>query len=299
MARGQQERGRGFCWTINNPNGADHAEVALLADAARYLVVGNERGSTGTLHLQGYVYFDTKTTELRVRSLLKRAHVEHQRGTHDQAIDYCKKDGDFREYGNRPNAGRRGDGHERWTELVKRAECGDLEWIKLNEPREYVRSLERFRSIRRRDGRVLEGSLEHEWWYGPTGVGKSRTLWELYPNHYGKELNKWWCGYDDQEVVAIEEWAPKNECTASFLKIWADRYPFTAQIKGGTLTKIRPKKIIVLSNYTIDQCFPNTEDAEPLKRRFTVRHFPAIFTPRNDDVPSWISDLDNHFLQTI
>lgn len=102
----------------------------------------------------------------------------------------------------------------------------------------------------------------------------------MYPDHYAKELNKWWDGYCDEGVVAIEEWAPKNECTASFLKVWADRYPFPAQIKGGSLKKIRPTKIIVLSNYTIDQCFERQEDREPIKRRFKVVHFPAMFIPQ-------------------
>lgn len=99
----------------------------------------------------------------------------------------------------------------------------------------------------------------------------------MYPDHYAKELNKWWDGYEGQDVVAIEEWCPKNECTASFLKIWADRYPFPAQIKGGSLRQIRPKKVIVLSNYEMEQCFLSTEDLDPMKRRFKVVRFPLFF----------------------
>jgi len=37
---------------------------------------------------------------------------------------------------------------------------------------------------------------------------------------------------------------------------------------------IRPQKIIVLSNYTIEQCFNRREDYEPLSRRFKVIQFP-------------------------
>lgn len=118
--------------------------------------------------------------------------------------------------------------------------------------------------------------LEHEWWYGPSGTGKSKRAWEEFPGHYQKELNKWWCSYAGEDVVVIEEWSPKNECTASALKIWADRYPFTGQIKGGSMTKIRPRKIIVTSNYSIEQCFPNAEDQGPLKRRFKQVYFPDL-----------------------
>ena len=96
----------------------------------------------------------------------------------------------------------------------------------------------------------------------------------------------WWDGYANEEVVVIEEWCPKNEMTASGLKIWADRYPFSCEVKGGTIRRIRPKKIIVTSNYSMEQCFERVEDLEPLKRRFKEVYFPR--TPFTD-----LSFLDN------
>lgn len=62
-----------------------------------------------------------------------------------------------------------------------------------------------------------------------------------------------------------------------FIKIWADRYPFSPEIKGSTIKKIRPEKIIVLSNYTIDECFEKVQDREPIKRRFKVVNFYNFF----------------------
>jgi len=41
------------------------------------------------------------------------------------------------------------------------------------------------------------------------------------------------------------------------------------------MQRLRPKKIIVLSNYTPQQCFLNSEDLEPILRRFTVINFPT------------------------
>lgn len=276
-------RSRGWCFTINNPTIEDSINVDNLKSHVVYYCYGTERGSeTNTLHFQGFVYFKHGVTMRRVKLLLPRAHLELQRGTVKQAVEYCKKDGDFEEWGDCPDAGGRLTQKQRWRELIRLAEIGDLESIKSEFPGEYLRYFERLRSLRVRPAVVLQGDLEHEWWYGGTGTGKSSTLWRLHPNHYSKELNKWWDGYADEEIVAIEEWAPKNECTASFLKIWADRYPFPAQIKGGSLKKIRPRKIIVLSNYTIDQCFPNCEDREPIKRRFKVIHFPF---PTEHNVP--------------
>lgn len=286
-------RSRGWCFTINNPTFGDALDIEALKQNCAYYVFGREHGEDrGTLHWQGYCYFPNPVSMSRVKQLLRRAHVEPQRGTCNQAITYCQKEGDWEEWGDKPEHGGGSTQRERWRELIQLAERGELDTIRDRFPGEYFRYYERLRSLRIRPATILHGDLEHEWWYGSTGTGKSKTLWELYPEHYSKELNKWWDGYKDEEVVAIEEWAPKNECTASFLKIWADRYPFPAQIKGGCLQKIRPRKIIVLSNYTIDQCFPNAEDRDPIKRRFKVKHFPAMFSNHTDTVHDWVRERD-------
>ena len=83
-----------------------------------------------------------------------------------------------------------------------------------------------------------------------------------------------------QDTVVIEEADPKNmEHLADRLKVWADRYPFPGEIKGGRIEGIRPLKVIVTSNYTPEECFPNSNDLEPILRRFKVVQFgtnPAI-----------------------
>lgn len=162
----------------------------------------------------------------------------------------------------------------RWARLLQLAEEGTWDKIKEEYPKESIIHGQRLMALHRPECVPINGSLEHEWWVGPTGTGKSRLAWELYPKHYAKPLNKWWDGYQFEEIVIIEEWAPRNECTASALKQWADRYPFTCEVKGAVLPKIRPRKLIVLSNYTIEQCFPQKEDCDPLLRRFKVLKFP-------------------------
>lgn len=269
-------KAKGYCFTINNPNGWDDADIETLKGASDYGVVGKEVGECGTPHLQGFVRFTYSVPFKRIKTLLPRAHIEAQRGSVHQASDYCKKDGDFIEWGTLPELKR--TGKERWRFIIERAEIGDLGSIRDEYPGEYFRYYDRLKSFRLRDRDILP-EITNEWWYGPTGTGKSRLVWEQFPDHYGKQLNKWWDGYEDEEVVVIEEWCPKNEMTASNLKIWADRYPFNAEIKGGQLKRIRPKKVIVTSNYTMEQCFEKIEDLEPIKRRFKAVYFPpTIFS---------------------
>jgi len=267
-------KSRGWCFTVNNYTGWDTADLERLIAEAQYVCKGNEIGETGTPHWQGYCYFTNKKSLRQMRILLPRAHFEAQRGTFDQAIDYTKKDGDWQEWGNRPS-GPQGQGNK-WKEIIAYARAGNIQKIEEEYPDIYFRYHSKLLGLYRPERPIILETLENEWWYGTTGTGKSKELWRLYPKHYQKSLNKWWCGYEYQDIVAIEEWSPKNDVTASFLKIWCDRYPFNAEIKGGTLQQIRPKKIIILSNYTIDECFANTQDLEPIKRRFKCKHFVTL-----------------------
>lgn len=268
------ERSRGWCFTINNPTGWDDADIEKLAEAAQYVCRGKEVGEEQTPHYQGYCYFKNKKSFLQIKTLLPRAHIEKQRGTFDEAIDYCQKDGDWKEWGDRPS-GPSGQGN-RWKQILLLARQGKMSEIEDSFPSEFLRYHSKLLGLHKPERPVILDILENEWWVGPTGCGKSQTLWAKYPNHYQKNLNKWWDGYDNQETVAIEEWSPKNEVTASFLKVWADRYPFSAEVKGGTLQKIRPKRIIVLSNYTPEECFTNEQDLLPIRRRFKVVKFVSI-----------------------
>lgn len=269
------QKSKGFCFTINNPNESDLEALDKLKEESSvlYLVWGTELGESGTLHYQGFVRFKHPITFDRARRLVGgRGHIEVQKGTSQQAADYCKKDGIFVEHGELPRSAAK-TSKEMWRKIIEWAENGEIEKIKDEYPHAYFLHRSKIISMRKRESSIL-GDLLHEWWVGPTGTGKSRKLWAEYPEHFPKSLNKWWDGYADEDTVAIEEMTPAaGQFLAHYLKIWADRYPFSPEIKGGTLKKIRPKKIIVLSNYTIEECFPESQDNLPLKRRFKVVNF--------------------------
>jgi len=273
---------RAWCFTLNNYTLQDEEHIkGVVATFARYIVFGRELApDTGTPHLQGYLYFHNARQRKAVSRLFPRARLDVANGSAKQNRVYCTKEGDYFEHGDMPiekaEARMRGGvaNAARYTNAVELARKGDMDSIRESDPQMFLIHGPRLESLYAPEARPLEGELLHEWWVGPSGTGKSRLLWELYPKHFAKALNKWWDGYRHQEVVAIEEWSPKNDLTASSLKKWADRYPFPGEIKGGCLQGLRPKKIIVLSNYTPQQCFLNQEDLEPILRRFTVMYFP-------------------------
>lgn len=100
-------RSRGWCFTINNYRFSDIQAVVDLPYS--YIVFGFEIGQNGIPHIQGYCYTENAISLLSISKLLKRAHIEKAGGTPQQNYDYCTKEGEFYEFGEMPQQGKRTD----------------------------------------------------------------------------------------------------------------------------------------------------------------------------------------------
>lgn len=102
---------RRWCFTWNNYTEESTMTVTAFAqEKCRYLVFGKEVGESGTPHLQGFfvLHKQARLTALRRSGLT--CHLEPTKKTSEQAAEYCKKEGDFTEFGSLPSdSGRRSD----------------------------------------------------------------------------------------------------------------------------------------------------------------------------------------------
>ena len=120
---------QGWCFTLNNHT--DEERVKLLATDCKYVIIGDEVGESGTPHLQGFIYFEARKSLKQVKKLNGKSHWEMTKGSIDQNIEYCSKDGKFEERGIKPmSQKRKGDEgrksiEERW-ELAKRGKFEEL-----------------------------------------------------------------------------------------------------------------------------------------------------------------------------
>lgn len=102
---------KNWCFTLPNPTPDEQTllhihgqdiEVSGEESLFTYLVFGEEVApTTGLPHLQGYCRLRDKIRLSQLKGIpgFERSHLEISRGTSKQASDYCKKDGQYHEYG--------------------------------------------------------------------------------------------------------------------------------------------------------------------------------------------------------
>lgn len=91
---------RNWVFTIQGWN-EDTLTRLLAHEAWKYVIVGKEIGETGSKHYQGFGCFRNPRSYPSMLRLLNGAWCEPALNV-DASINYCKKDGDYREAGKQP-----------------------------------------------------------------------------------------------------------------------------------------------------------------------------------------------------
>ncbi len=291
-----------WCFTINNPLPEGEFPEDPL-ELCTYFVAGKEVGEQGTPHLQGFCSFKKSLRMTAVSKLMPRARLtmKSKYSTFKQASDYCKKgdqskaewdlqgiegpnfglNASFFEFGILPKTG--GESTKRnWAVALDLAKQGNLVDIDANVLVPYYSSLKRIKMDNQKAPEPLAGVCGI-WFWGDPGTGKSYAARTRYPGYFEKNLNKWWDNYREEDTVILDDIGHKEaEWIGTFLKRWSDRYSFPAEQKG-TTTILRPKRIVVTSNYEIHQLFGTDHMMrKAVERRFVVEHFTKVW----DELPN-------------
>lgn len=261
-----------WVYTLNNPT----HPIEFNSDTMVYHCYGEEKGESGTLHYQGFIIFKNRKRLSFLKEFNPRCHWEPAKGTNQQASDYCKKDGKWKEDGVLPDEPHKKGGkanQDKWRAISDYAKLGQLDKIDEEHPKIFVGHYRTLKQMRLDNSPKLKDldTIENIWYFGESGAGKSLKARTDNPEYYPKPCNKWWDGYQLQDVVIIDDFDKNHHVLGHHLKIWGDRYPYTAETKGGGL-HIRPKKVIITSQYQIDDIWEDAETREAIHRRFKSIH---------------------------
>lgn len=254
-------------------------------------VFREEAPKTGHVHYHSVVVFFKKVTAHSVIAIDPYAHWQKMGGQLISAWDYAAKNGDRAfQYGTAPmtlqNHWRATEQRQqrktgptktqlKWNELVRRAKAGDET---IRDEQLYAKNMAYF-------DRILNGvhvhiildcdlSSKNIWIWGPPGTGKSRLVRRYAQENkislYNKLQNKWWDGFENQQIVLIEDADPQTmKLLTQHMKCWSDRYSFSAEVKGSSRVIDPYFHLVVTSNYPIEECFVGV-DASAIIRRFDV-----------------------------
>jgi len=285
MEHSENEKYRNWEVTINNPEAEDFD--LIKKEDTRYTKYVRARGTMEkTEHVHVLFCYTNRHNFSTLKKRYPRAHinfVRHMEAYKGYLADEHEEVLEVYESGTAPltseQKGKRSA--EIYSKCIKYARSGDLESIVEQHPALYVAHLQKWKTIKM-DNPVHYpplSELDNVWVWGATGTGKSRGYREATGEdvYYPKSHDHWWNGYKGEANVIIEDLAKiegKRHWITDLLKLWSDHYEFIADSKYGS-QMIRPKRIVVTSNYNMDEVFYG-EDLKALKRRFRIIHHNKI-----------------------
>ncbi len=273
-----------FTWNNYPADWQDRLQRCFHTGEFTYIIGGAETApTTGTPHIQGHIdlrvgrnmkhiqkhifnYCGIKQGEngITLRTYTTRHHVRN--GRH-----YCKKDGEWKAWGEPPQGqGKRSDLKLFCEDLKEHSEYSRLQLFEQHAGimAKYPRFAAEYQNLCR-EYKTLDWKVPPNLWvHGAPGTGKTRRFHEDEHTMYLKQPNKWWDYYNGEHTVLIDDLGPEQARYLGYhLKIWSDRFPFLCQVKGSAY-KARPKRIVVTSNYTISQMGFDEITTQAIQRRF-------------------------------
>jgi len=113
------------------------------------------------------------------------------------------------------------------------------------------------------------GSVCGRWLVAPNGTNFQFQC-EDGKDAFNKSLDKWWDGYNGESCVVVRGLDKSNRGLAHEIRTWGDAYYFLAECRRSTI-QIRPKCVIVISPFYIDEIWADKKMRAGLHRRFNEK----------------------------
>jgi len=234
-----------------------------------YLIIGKEIcPKTKQCHLQGYLEMKGQVDFKVLKKLLgDTTHLEKRKKSAVAASEYCKKDGDYQEWGTLSKQGKRKD----LDDVIDDIQSGiSIKTIARGHPCEYIKYHKGIEKLRNHYIEPRSWVTEVIVLYGETGTGKSRLARELCTDYWvwSPLRGEWFDGYDGNAHVIMEEF--RGQLKLGMMLSLLDRYECPVQVKGGTV-EFCPRKIVITSPKHPNEWYENAHNdrTDQLLRRIT------------------------------
>lgn len=242
-------------------------------DNLRYMINGQETcPTTKKIHWQSYLEFKKPVSMKDIKNMFNdnTIHLEKRAGTREQARDYCKKDGNFKEYGIwSTGKGFRTDLKEFTNKLADGTIR--LSELMLEEPTLYCKYRNGLKDIQAAIDKKKNSGFRHvevEVISGPTGLGKTRLAMEHAKFKIEGSKLDWFDGYDNEDTILIDEY--DNDIKITSLLNLLDGYQLRLPIKG-SFCYAGWTKVYITTNLRKEQLHEHAKPAhrDALFRRIT------------------------------
>lgn len=315
--------GNNWCFTLNNYVSVDEPKIWFESSEGEiiYIHYEPEVGASGTPHLQGYLQLKANPRNKNGRSLKwmkdnvnKRAAFYPARGSLDDNLKYCSKEGKLIKLGEprpegrvlrteAPNAKNKSSMEAVKKAIDNGATDAELWQNHFSVMSRFSKAFDQYRQSKKANERNWHTKLLVL--TGPPGTGKSSmakriadaqggAFWVRKPKYGG---NLWFDGYDGHEIVVFDEFDGSWMSFEEFLR-FADRYPLSVETKG-SMRPFVARLLIVTSNklpreWWSQDAVDDTRWKAAVRRMSgklgTVRHLTTVINVDDDD--NWCQEPD-------
>jgi hypothetical protein len=223
---------RNVCFTLNNYD-QDDVDFLTTQNITSFIIFGFEKGEEGTEHLQGYMEFKNQKRMKEAKMGIPEMHIEERIGTAEEAINYCKKDDIWFEFGERKQQGKNKNVAIIMKALKEGSRLGD---IAVEYPNEYIRHKKAFEEY---SNEVIKDSKTNVF------VMREGNIFDLCQNYHTlfvnseDDLTQW----DNEELICID--GPINNL---YIEKWKRGLP--VKVKYGYQWKtIAPANVLHINRF--------------------------------------------------